>query len=116
MALLGQPAPRPEPKDVLASVREQSCYGTLRSFIYFIFGIVLIFCGVVAIGGIFAIFKSFDVYHSGPLGDANPFVGVAIVLGAILIGFIACAWHQAALAVIDIADLLIAQRADSLEK
>jgi hypothetical protein len=60
MALLGQPPPRPEPKDVLASVREQSCYGALRGLINFIFAVVLIFCTVTAIGGVLAIIKSFD--------------------------------------------------------
>jgi hypothetical protein len=101
-----------EPKRVLEEVRTKSCYGALRAVINVGLIFILIACVIFALIGIYGLanLDQFAKYGSSPDEILGGFIG--ILFGSIVGMILGFAWRQASFAVIDIADLLIAQRVD----
>jgi hypothetical protein len=76
-----------------------------------ILAIVLIACAIAGVAGTIAAVKSFDIYQEAK--GANLFVGIGFVAASVFVAFLGFAGRQAAFVVIDIADLLVADRADA---
>jgi hypothetical protein len=105
------PNPRPDPAHLLATVRAQSCYGGLRSAFNVSLSITFALCALGFVSGIISILNSFSVFHRG--AETTFIFGLSVIAGSAVVAFLAFAGRQAAVVMLDIADLLVAQQADS---
>jgi hypothetical protein len=105
------PLQRPNPKWILAAIRHDSCYPTLRALINISLAITFALCALGAVAGTISLADSFSVFRHG--ADASPLFGLSLIGLSAVVAFLAFTGRQAVFVMFDIADLLVAQRADS---
>lgn len=105
------PARRPDPAHLLATIRAQSCYAGLRSAFNVSLSITFALCALGFATGIISILNSFSVFHRG--AETTFIFGLSVIAGSAVVAFLGFAGRQAAFVMLDIADLLMAQRAEA---
>ncbi len=105
---------RLEPKVVLAVVRSESCYPGLRALINISLAVGLAICAITAIMGIISIANSYSVFRRG--AEASPLFGISMVAASAVVAFLSFTGRQAVFVMFDIADLLVAERSDSVSR
>jgi amino acid transporter len=83
----------------------------LRSAFNVSLSITFALCALGFVTGIISILNSFSVFHRG--AETTFIFGLSVIAGSAVVAFLAFAGRQAAVVMLDIADLLVAQRADS---
>jgi hypothetical protein len=102
---------RPSPKWVLATIRTQSCYPALRSLINVSLAITFALCALGGVVGTISVANSYGVFRHG--AEASPLFGLSLIGVSAVVAFLAFTGRQAVFVMFDIADLLVAQRADA---
>ena len=104
------PAPTPTPRELLASIRADSCYKTFRSLVAMLQILVFILAALFAFAGI----NAFITASPGGERSATVTFTLAACLCSVFLIVLAIAGKQALVVVLDIADCQIQARRDRI--